>query len=67
MAVVKAKKKQGKLVIKVKEGALHKAEGIPQGQKLTAADKEIHPGDSALMRKRKTFAQNAAKWNHSGK
>ena len=51
----------------VKKGALHKALGVKQGKKLTASEKAIKPGDSALMKKRKQFAINAAKWNHGKK
>ncbi len=64
MAKVKAKQKQGKLVIKVKVGALHSALGVKQDKPLTTSEKEVHKNDSPLMVKRKVFAQNAAKWHH---
>lgn len=50
--------------IKVKKGALHKQLGVKPGKKLTAKQEAIKPGDSALTKKRKIFAQNARKWNH---
>ncbi len=62
--VVKAKKKQGKLVIKVKAGALHSALGVNQDKNLTAKQEQVKPTDSPLMKKRKIFAQNAKTWNH---
>lgn len=65
MATVKAKKKNGKLVIKVKEGALHEALGVKDDKKLTAKQEAVKPGDSTLMKKRKIFAQNAKTWNHA--
>ena len=65
MATVKAKNRGGKLVIKVKKGALHSALGVKQDKPLTASQEAIKPGDSALMQKRKQFAINAKSWNHS--
>lgn len=62
MATVKAKNKDGKLTIKVKAGALHSALGVDQNKKLTAKQEQVEPGDSALMKKRKVFAQNARSW-----
>lgn len=48
---------------KVKQGALRKSLGISTSDNMPEKDKIIHKGDSALMKKRKIFAQNAAKWN----
>lgn len=62
MATVKAKNKGGKLVIKVKKGALHDDLGVPQGEKIPASKLSVKPGDSPLEVKRKTFAKNAAGW-----
>lgn len=62
MKTVKAQKKKGKLVIKVKEGALHEALDMPMDKKMSSKDIAVHEGDSTLMKKRKIFAQNAKKW-----
>lgn len=64
MVVVKAKRKKGKLVIKVKEGALHSELGVKQGKKLTANETAIRKDDSPLLKKRKQFAINARSWSH---
>jgi len=48
--------------LNLKEGALHKALGVPLGQKIPASKLQPKPGDSALMAKRKTFARNARGW-----
>lgn len=37
-------------------GALHRALGVPQGQKIPAGKLAVKPGDSALMKKRKSLA-----------
>lgn len=60
-------KTKGKPIGKVKQGALRKSEGLSTTKDMPEKDKEIKKGDSALTRKRKTFAKNAAKWNKSGK
>lgn len=52
---------------KVKQGALRKSEGLSPTKNMPEKDKQIEKGDSALTKKRKVFAQNAAKWHHGGK
>jgi hypothetical protein len=52
-----------KLELKLKTGALHKELGVKEGKKLTEKEETVHKGDSALEKKRKTFAENAKKWN----
>lgn len=64
MTKVKAQNKNGKLVIKVKQGALHSALGVDSDKKLTASETAISPTDSPLMKKRKQFAINARSWSH---
>lgn len=49
---------------KSKEGSLHTALGVPQGQKIPAQDLSVKPGDSPALVKKKTFAKNAKGWNH---
>lgn len=53
--------------LKLKKGALHKDLGVKKGKKIPASKLKIKKGDSALERKRKQFAINAKKWNHSHK
>ncbi len=48
-----------------KVGSLHKLLGVAQKKKIPASDLSIKPGDSPAIRKKKIFAQNAKKWNHS--
>lgn len=75
MAAVKKKKSapknnrpKGKSPVgSVKKGALRKSLGLSTSKDMPEKDKVIHKGDSKLMRERKVFAQNAKKWNHSGK
>ena len=55
---------KGKPIGPVKKGALRKSEGLSPTKNMPEKDKEIKKGDSALTRKRKTFAQNAKKWKH---
>jgi len=62
-----AAKKKGHPIGKVKKGALRKSEGLSPNKDMPEKDKVIKPGDSALTKKRKQFALNAKKWNHSGK
>jgi hypothetical protein len=57
-------KKTGKLVLHLKKGALHKSLGVPQGEKIPAKKEAVKSTDSALTKKRKIFALNAAKWHH---
>jgi hypothetical protein len=49
--------------LKLKKGALHKALGVKQGDKIPAKDLTVKTTDSPLMRKRKQFALNAARWS----
>jgi hypothetical protein len=44
-------------------GALHKALGVPQGEKIPASKLAIKPGDSAHMKKMKTLAKTFRKSN----
>jgi hypothetical protein len=41
----------------IKEGSLHKALGVPEGQKIPVKDLAIHGTDSRLMKKRKVLAR----------
>lgn len=50
----------------VKKGALRKSLKLDPDKDMPEKDKVIHKGDSKLTKKRKVFAQNAKKWNHSG-
>lgn len=61
------RRKNSKPIGKVKQGALRKSLGLSPKKDMPEKDKVIKPGDSALTRKRKVFAQNAKKWNHGGK
>lgn len=42
-------------------GSLHSALGIPQGQKIPASKLAIKPGDSTLMKRRKSLAKTLKK------
>ena len=44
----------------VNKGGLHRALGIPEGQKLTAAQKEPKPGDSEHVKHMKASAKGFA-------
>lgn len=51
--------------IKIKaanRGKLRAATGTPKGKNIPASKLAIKPGDSAAVKKRKVFAQNARKW-----
>ncbi len=48
----------------VKKGGLHEALGIPQGQKLTASEKEPKPGDSSHVKHMKASAKGFAAMRH---
>jgi hypothetical protein len=48
----------------VHEGGLHAALGVPQGQKLTAAQKEPKPGDSEHVKHMKASAKGFAAMKH---
>lgn len=49
-----------------KVGSLHTLLGISQKKKIPTSDLATKPGDSPAMKKKKNFARNARKWNHSG-
>jgi hypothetical protein len=51
----------------LKKGALHRALGIPEGQKIPLSDLAIHGSDSALMKKRKILAKTFRGLNKGGK
>lgn len=56
------------MAIKIKKshrGLLHKDLGIKQGEKIPASKLKVKKGDSAAVKKRKVFAQNAKKWHHA--
>lgn len=48
----------------VHKGGLHRALGVPEGQKLTAAQKEPKPGDSPRVRRMKASAKGFAAMKH---
>ena len=48
----------------VHKGKLHQALGIPQGQKLTASQKEPKPGDSEHVKRMKASAKGFAAMHH---
>lgn len=45
-------------------GGLHEALGVPQGQKLTAEQKEPKPGDSEHVKRMKASAKGFAAMKH---
>jgi len=49
---------------KSKQGSLHKALGVPKGQKILASKLKSKSTDSAAMAKKKNFARVAKKWSH---
>lgn len=49
----------------IKKNALRKATGNKPNKDMPEKDKQVKKGDSPLMRKRKQFALNAKKWDHS--
>lgn len=59
---MKVKARKGKLVLHLKEGALHKSLHVKAHEKIPASKEAIHAGDSPLLKKRKQFAINAAGW-----
>lgn len=59
---MKVKARKGKLVLHLKEGALHKDLHVKEGRKIPEGKLEIKSGDSPLERKRKQFALNAKSW-----
>jgi hypothetical protein len=46
-----------------KRGTLRAALGTPKGQNIPVGKLQVKSGDSAAMKKKKIFAQNARKWN----
>ena len=48
----------------VHKGGLHEALGVPQGQKLTASQKEPKPGDSEHVKRMKASAKGFAAMRH---
>jgi hypothetical protein len=48
----------------VNKGGLHRALGIPEGQKLTASEKEPKPGDSEHVKRMKASAKGFAAMHH---
>jgi hypothetical protein len=48
----------------VNKGGLHRALGIPEGKKLTAAQKEPKPGDSEHVKHMKASAKGFAAMRH---
>ncbi len=56
------------MAIYIKEshkGLLHKNLGVKKGEKIPASKLVVHKSDSATLKKRKVFAQNAKKWKHA--
>jgi len=45
-------------------GLLHKNLGVAKGKKIPASKLKVKSTDSAAVKKRKVFAQNAKKWHH---
>ena len=48
-----------------KVGSLHKLLNVPQKTKIPAGKLSVKSTDSPAMKKKKQFAQNAKKFNHS--
>lgn len=48
-----------------RKGLLHKDLGVPQGKKIPASKLAIKSSDGPAIRKRKQFAINAKKFNHT--
>lgn len=58
-------KTSGKIHIKKsKQGSLHTAVGVKQGDKIPASKLAIKASDSPALKKKKQFAINASKWHH---
>lgn len=49
-----------------KIGSLHSLLGVPTADKIPTGDLASSPTDTIAVRKKKNFAKNAQKWNHSG-
>ena len=58
-----ATKKSGIKIKPSKVGSLHRALGVPEGEKIPASKLQDKPGDSPALKKKKNFARNARKWN----
>jgi hypothetical protein len=48
----------------VNRGGLHRALGVPEGQKLSASQKEPKPGDSEHVKRMKASAKGFAAMHH---
>ena len=48
----------------VNKGGLHRALGVPEGQKLSASQKEPKPGDSEHVKRMKASAKGFASMSH---
>ena len=48
----------------VNKGGLHRALGVPEGKKLTYAQKQPKPGDSEHVKRMKASAKGFAAMNH---
>jgi hypothetical protein len=48
----------------VNKGGLHRALGVPEGQKLSASQKEPKPGDSEHVKRMKASAKGFAAMQH---
>lgn len=47
-----------------KQGSLHTALGVPQGERIPLSQLQIHENDSPALKRKKQFAINARKWQH---
>lgn len=47
------------------KGALHEALGVPQGEKIPESKLSVKPGDSLLMKKRKSLADTLKGFTHN--
>jgi hypothetical protein len=56
--------KSGINIKKSKEGSLHKALGVPKGEKIPASKLKIKSTDSPALKKKKQFAINAKHFKH---
>lgn len=50
-----------------KKGALHKALGVKEGEKIPASKLAVKENDTPLMKKRKLLAQTLSKMKKGGK
>ncbi len=55
------------LKLNLKKGKMHKDVGKAPGAKITEADIAKEKSRGGVFAKRAQFAENAKKWNHSGK